>query len=122
MFDRAAKIWRTQVTKMRWTLGLHGLASVLFGVMVLAWPDISVYALTILFGAYTLATGILEFGTAFTAQEEERAWLILRPSRDHRRRAGLRLARHLGARAPVRDRRVCRCVRDPVRRRRSGYR
>ena len=68
MFDRAAKIWRTQVTKMRWTLGLHGLASVLFGVMVLAWPDISVYALTILFGAYTLATGILEFGTAFTAQ------------------------------------------------------
>ena len=45
-----------------------GLASVVFGVMVLAWPGISVYALTIVFGAYTLATGILEFGTAFTAQ------------------------------------------------------
>ena len=79
MFDRAAKISRTQVTKMRWVLGLHGLASVVFGVMVLAWPGISVYALTILFGAYTLATGILEFGTAFTAQgKDERAWLILR--------------------------------------------
>jgi uncharacterized membrane protein HdeD (DUF308 family) len=79
LFDRAAKISRTQVTKMRWVLGLHGLASVAFGVMVLAWPGISVYALTILFGAYTLATGIVEFGTAFTAQgKEERAWLILR--------------------------------------------
>ena len=51
MVDRAATISRTQVTKMRWVLGLHGLASVVFGVMVLAWPGISVYALTILFGA-----------------------------------------------------------------------
>jgi uncharacterized membrane protein HdeD (DUF308 family) len=79
MLDRAAQNARTQVTKMRWVLGLHGLASVVFGVMILAWPDISLYALTILFGAYTLATGILEFGTAFTTQgTEERAWLILR--------------------------------------------
>jgi uncharacterized membrane protein HdeD (DUF308 family) len=79
LFDRVAKNARTQVTKMRWVLGLHGLASLVFGVMVLAWPDISVYALTILFGAYTLATGILEFGTAFTTErKEERAWLILR--------------------------------------------
>ena len=70
-FDRAAKISRTQVTKMRWVLGLHGLASVVFGVMILAWPGISVYALTIVFGAYTLATGIVEFGTAFTAQGKE---------------------------------------------------
>src|SRR6187549_2508197 len=79
MFDRAAKISRTQVTKMRWVLGLHGLASVAFGVMILPWPGISVYALTIVFGAYTLATGIVELGTAFTSTgEEERGWLILR--------------------------------------------
>ena len=79
MLDRAARISRTQVTKMRWVLGLHGLASVVFGVMILAWPGISVYALTIVFGAYTLATGIVEFGTAFTTQgKEERAWLVLR--------------------------------------------
>jgi uncharacterized membrane protein HdeD (DUF308 family) len=77
--DRAAEISRTQVTKMRWVLGLHGLASVLFGTMILVWPDISVYALTILFGAYTLATGILELGTAFTAKGNDgRAWLALR--------------------------------------------
>ena len=79
MFDRAADITRTQVKKMRWALGLHGLASVVVGVMILAWPGISVYALTIVFGAYTLATGIVELGTAFTSRgKEERGWLALR--------------------------------------------
>jgi uncharacterized membrane protein HdeD (DUF308 family) len=78
-FDRAAKITRTQVTKMRWVLGLHGLASAVVGVLILAWPGISVYALTIVFGAYTLATGIVEIAAAFTSQgKEERGWLILR--------------------------------------------
>ena len=78
LFDRAAKLSRTQVTKMRWALGLHGLASVALGVMILAWPGISVYALTIVFGAYTLATGIVEFSSAFTTEgKEERGWLIL---------------------------------------------
>ena len=77
--DRTAKNMRTQVSKLRWMLGLHGLASVVFGVMVLAWPDISVYALTIVFGAYTLATGSVELGTSFTAQgKDERGWLVLR--------------------------------------------
>src|SRR6478672_13619727 len=79
MLDRAAKNVRTQITKMRWMLGLHGLASVVFGVMILAWPGISVYALTIVFGAYTLATGSFELAAAFTAQaKQERGWLILR--------------------------------------------
>ena len=78
-FDRVAQQARTQMTKLRWALGLHGLASAVFGVMILAWPGISVYALTIVFGAYTLATGIAEFGTAFTSQgKEERGWLIRR--------------------------------------------
>jgi uncharacterized membrane protein HdeD (DUF308 family) len=79
LFDRAAEISRTKVTKMRWALGLHGLASVAVGVMILAWPSIGVYALTIVFGAYTFATGIVEFGAAFTSRaKEERGWLILR--------------------------------------------
>ena len=79
LFDRAAETSRTHLKKMRWTLGLHGLVSVMFGVMILAWPGISVYALTIVFGAYTLGTGIVELGTAFTSRgKEERGWLALR--------------------------------------------
>ena len=76
MVDRAAELSRTQVSKMRWAIGLHGLASVVFGVMILAWPGISVYALTIVFGAYALAGGIIELGSAFKAQGSERGWLI----------------------------------------------
>jgi uncharacterized membrane protein HdeD (DUF308 family) len=79
LFDRAAEISRTKVTKMRWALGLHGLASAAVGVMILVWPGIGVYALTIVFGAYTLATGIFELGVAFTSgHKEERGWLVLR--------------------------------------------
>src|SRR5581483_7603146 len=79
LFDRVAKDSRTQVAKIRWTLGLHGLASVLVGVMILVWPGISVFALTIVFGAYTLATGSVELGAAFTSQgRQERGLLILK--------------------------------------------
>jgi uncharacterized membrane protein HdeD (DUF308 family) len=78
MFDRAAKVSRTQVTKVRWAIGLHGLASVALGVMILAWPGISVYALTIVFGVFTLATGVVEFGAGLTTEgKKERRWLIV---------------------------------------------
>ena len=54
--DRAAGAVRTQLTKMRWALGLNGALSVALGVMILVWPGISLFALTIIFGAYALAT------------------------------------------------------------------
>jgi uncharacterized membrane protein HdeD (DUF308 family) len=72
------EIARTQVKKTRWAIGLHGLASVVFGVVILAWPGISVYALTIVFGAYTLVAGCATLGTAFTTKEkDERGWMIV---------------------------------------------
>jgi len=78
-YDRAANAARAEITKLRWALGLHGLASAVVGVMILAWPGISVYALAIVFGAYSLVTGIFEFGAAFTSQgKEERGWLSVR--------------------------------------------
>lgn len=75
-FDRAAKVAGTQFTKMRWALGLSGLLSVVVGVLILAWPGISLYALTILFGAYTLATGIVNLVAAVRGVAGERGWLI----------------------------------------------
>jgi uncharacterized membrane protein HdeD (DUF308 family) len=75
-FDRATKIAETQFTKMRWALGLNGLLSVVVGVLILVWPGISLYALTVLFGAYTLATGVVGLVTAFRAAGGERGWLV----------------------------------------------
>jgi uncharacterized membrane protein HdeD (DUF308 family) len=77
MFDRAGQMAGTQLTKWRWALGLNGLLSIAVGVVILVWPGISLYALTLLFGAYSLATGVVGLGAAFSgAAKGERGWLI----------------------------------------------
>jgi uncharacterized membrane protein HdeD (DUF308 family) len=79
LLDRAAQISKTQLTKFRWAIGLHGFASAVVGVLILAWPGISVYALTIVFGAWMLTTGVIDFVSAASAKDtDERGWLVLR--------------------------------------------
>jgi uncharacterized membrane protein HdeD (DUF308 family) len=76
--DRVGKMAGTQLTKMRWALGLNGLLSVALGVVILVWPGISLDALVIVFGAYALATGGVSFFYAFTSgASSERGWLIV---------------------------------------------
>jgi len=77
MFDQAVKTADTQMTKMRWALGLNGVLAIALGVLILVWPGISLIALTIVFGIYALATGVVGMVTAFSAQANgERGWLI----------------------------------------------
>jgi uncharacterized membrane protein HdeD (DUF308 family) len=77
-FDRATKIASTQLTKMRWALGLNGVLSVAVGVVILVWPGISLFALTILFGAYALATGVIGLASALGGSyRSERGWLVV---------------------------------------------
>jgi uncharacterized membrane protein HdeD (DUF308 family) len=76
-FEQVAKTAGTQLTKMRWALGLNGVLAIAVGVVILVWPGISLYALTILVGAYALATGVIGLYYAFTADgKSERGWLI----------------------------------------------
>ena len=75
-FDQATKMANTQLTKMRWALGLNGVLAIAVGVLILVWPGISLFALTIVFGAYALATGIVGLAGAFTSQGGERGWLV----------------------------------------------
>jgi uncharacterized membrane protein HdeD (DUF308 family) len=78
MFDRVEKTAGTQLTKMRWALGLNGVLSIVVGIVILVWPGISLEALTLLFGAYALATGVVGLYYSFTAQANgERGWLIV---------------------------------------------
>jgi uncharacterized membrane protein HdeD (DUF308 family) len=73
--ERVDKMADTQLTKMRWALGLNGLLSIALGVVILLWPGISLEALTILFGAYALATGVV--GLFSADADGERGWLIV---------------------------------------------
>jgi uncharacterized membrane protein HdeD (DUF308 family) len=76
-YDQVLKTAGTQLTKVRWALGLNGLLSIAFGVVVLVWPGISLDALTILFGAYALATGVVGIFYAFGSMPgNARAWLV----------------------------------------------
>ena len=77
MLDRADQIAGTQLTKMRWALGLNGLLAIAVGVVILLWPGLSLYALTILVGAFALATGIVALVSAFSPDaKNERGWLV----------------------------------------------
>ena len=77
-FDRATRLAGTQLTKLRWALGLNGVLSVAFAVAIIVWPGISLEALTILFGAYAFATGVVGLAGALSgAVPGERGWLIL---------------------------------------------
>jgi uncharacterized membrane protein HdeD (DUF308 family) len=75
--DRAAQSARTQITKMRWALGINGALSITVGVLMLVWPGISLYALTIVFGAFAFTTGLVGLVAAFRSPAGNRGWLIL---------------------------------------------
>jgi uncharacterized membrane protein HdeD (DUF308 family) len=78
MFDRVEKMADTQLTKVRWALGLSGILAVASGVVILVWPGISLFALTILFGVWTLATGVVGLAAALSgATTQERGWLAV---------------------------------------------
>jgi uncharacterized membrane protein HdeD (DUF308 family) len=76
--EQAARLTKTEVKRMRWALGLSGAISVLYGVVILVWPDISLYALVLLFGAFALVRGIFGLVAAFSDEVKQgRGWLVL---------------------------------------------
>jgi uncharacterized membrane protein HdeD (DUF308 family) len=52
------------VNNFRTMFLFRGLAAILFGVILLVWPSISLYALVLLFGIFAIIEGIAAVGTA----------------------------------------------------------
>ncbi len=76
--QRAKNATDSDIKNLRWALGINGALSVAFAVAILIWPGISLYALVLLFGAFSLANGIVMLGTAITGRVKEgRGWLVL---------------------------------------------
>jgi uncharacterized membrane protein HdeD (DUF308 family) len=68
------------LTRNWWVFALRGAAAVLFGVLALVWPTITLSALVLLFGAYALVDGVMSLGVAIfggAAAEGRRPWLVL---------------------------------------------
>lgn len=60
-----------------WVLLLRGLIAIAFGVLIWVQPGISLAALVLLFGAYSMADGILGAWTAIAERKEREHWGLL---------------------------------------------
>jgi uncharacterized membrane protein HdeD (DUF308 family) len=74
MLDSLGRHW--------WVLALRGVAALLFGLLALLWPGITLFALVLVFGAYVLADGVLTLVAAVRGREAPgdgpsgRGWLV----------------------------------------------
>jgi uncharacterized membrane protein HdeD (DUF308 family) len=67
------------LTRYWWAVALRGALAILFGVTALVWPGITVFALVLLFGAYSLVDGVFTLAAALGGRDRggtERGSLI----------------------------------------------
>jgi uncharacterized membrane protein HdeD (DUF308 family) len=60
-----------------WSVVIRGFIAILFGILTLAWPGITVGALVILFGVYALIDGIVNLAGARKASKAHERWGVL---------------------------------------------
>jgi uncharacterized membrane protein HdeD (DUF308 family) len=60
-----------------WAFLLRGLAAVLFGVLAIAWPGLTLTVLVLFWGAYALVDGVLALVAAVRTQHDHRWGLVL---------------------------------------------
>jgi uncharacterized membrane protein HdeD (DUF308 family) len=77
LVERAGQMAGDELKRVRWALGINGALSIAFAVIILIWPGISLFALTILFGAFTAANGAVSLVMTLRGPVKEgRGWLI----------------------------------------------
>lgn len=61
-----------------WVVLLRGIAAVAFGIIALAWPEISLLALVYVFGAYAIVEGVMNLAVGGTERRagSSRGWAI----------------------------------------------
>lgn len=60
-----------------WSLLVRGIVAILFGIAALVWPQVTVTALTIMFGIFALVEGIAEIvGSVMSRKLHSRWWLL----------------------------------------------
>jgi uncharacterized membrane protein HdeD (DUF308 family) len=68
----------TLLKRTWWVVLLEGLAAVLFGILALVWPGLTLATLVLLFGAYALVDGVFAVvGSLVHRKEYEDWWLVL---------------------------------------------
>lgn len=71
-------LMRHALEKNWWLLALRGVAAVLFGLLAVAWPGITLAVLVLLYGAFALADGVIALVAAIKGGSvAPRWWLAL---------------------------------------------
>jgi uncharacterized membrane protein HdeD (DUF308 family) len=67
----------TILSRYWWMILVRGVLAILFGIMVFAWPGITLLSLVYVFGFYALADGIVNVVTAIGGRQEQEHWWVL---------------------------------------------
>lgn len=59
-----------------WAVALRGILTILFGVVLLIWPSLSLVILVALFGIFAFLAGILALVAAFRGRQAHEGWAI----------------------------------------------
>ncbi|WP_052081387.1 HdeD family acid-resistance protein [Paracoccus halophilus] len=57
-----------------WVVLLRGIAAILFGLLALIWPGLTVYALLLVFGGYAIFDGIMAITVGFQRRTADEGW------------------------------------------------
>ena len=60
-----------------WALALRGVAAIIFGVLALVWPGVTLAALILLFGSYAIVEGVFNVIAAVRGRGEDQPWWAL---------------------------------------------
>ena len=69
-----------ELSRSWWIMAVRGAAAVIFGVLALIWPGITLLALILVFGAYAFVDGLFALVAAVRGRQlagGSRAWLVL---------------------------------------------
>ncbi|MGH8604347.1 MAG: HdeD family acid-resistance protein [Gammaproteobacteria bacterium] len=59
-----------------WAMALRGLCALLFGAVIFVWPGISLFALVLMFGVYTLLDGVCTMVSTIRSDKREKRWWL----------------------------------------------
>lgn len=66
-----------RLTSNWWALALRGVFAVIFGVLAIAWPGVTIGVFVMLFGVFALADGIFALAAAFSGGSGRPWWALI---------------------------------------------